>query len=80
MVWTYLVALKYDVGYCEDIGDYSAIAWLVVGWFKDHDNISGCDMIPFAVRTNSGIEMFLWTQGFLIHMGLLGYDDGWAFC
>ncbi len=31
VVWTDLAALRYDIGYCKDIEDYSAIAWTVVG-------------------------------------------------
>jgi len=79
VVWTDLAALRYDISYCEDQDDYSAIAWPIVGRFKAHDGIAGCYMIPIAGTTNSGIEMFRWTQRFIIHLGERGYEDGWAF-
>ena len=36
-------------------------------------------MIPIAGTTNSGIEMFTWTHRFLVHMGDMGFVEGWAF-
>ena len=47
-VWTNLAALCHDVEYCEDLEDYSAVAWPIVGRFKSHDGIAGCYMIPIA--------------------------------
>jgi len=79
VMWTDLAALRYDVCYCEDQDDYSAIAWPVVGRFKAHNGHAGCYMIPIAGTTNSGIPMFVWTQRFLNHLADMGYDDGWAF-
>ena len=79
VVWTDLAALRYDVEYCEDLEDYTAVSWPVVGRFKAHDGIAGCYMIPIAGTTNSGIKMFVWTQRFLNHMRDLGFEDGWAF-
>ena len=79
VVWTDLAALRYDVCYCEELDDYTGIAWPVVGRFKARDGIAGCYIIPIAGTTNSGIAMFTWTQRFLIHLGTLGHEDGWAF-
>ena len=79
VVWTDLAALRYDIGYCEEMDDYSAISWPIVGRFKAHDGVAGCYMIPIAGTTDSGIEMFKWTQRFVIRMGEWGYEDGWAF-
>ena len=79
VVWTDLAALRYDVGYCKEVDDYSAISWPIVGRFKAHNGIAGCYMIPIAGTTNSGIKMFSWTQRFLIHMAEQGFVDGWAF-
>ena len=76
VVWTDLAALRYDVEYCEDIDDYSAVSWPIVGRFKAHGGIAGCYMIPIAGTTDSGVQMFVWTQRFLIHMAELGYVDG----
>ena len=78
-VWTNLAALRYDVGYCEDMDDYSAVSWPIVGRFKAHHGRAGCYMIPIAGTTNSGIEFFKWTQRFLIHLAKKGLTDGWAF-
>ena len=36
-------------------------------------------MIPIAGTTDSGIEMFKWTQRFLNHLAKRGQIDGWAF-
>ncbi len=80
MVWTDIAALRYNIGYCKDIKDYSVISWPVVGRVNAHDGIAGCYMIPVSGKTNTVIEMFLWAQRFLINMGTLGYEDGWAFC
>ena len=68
-VWTDLAALKYDAEYCENMGDYTAISWPIVGRFKSHDDIAGCYMIPITGVTNSGIIFFTWTQQFLLALG-----------
>ena len=78
-VWTDLAALIYDVEYCENLDDYSAIAWPIVGRFKAHGAIAGCYMIPMAGLTNSGITFFVWTQRFIRALALHGIYDGWAF-
>jgi hypothetical protein len=36
-------------------------------------------MIPIAGVTHSGIQFFTWTQRFIRHLALEGYEDGWAF-
>ncbi len=36
-------------------------------------------MIPIAGTTDSGIEMFVWTQRFIVHLAQQGHSDGWAF-
>lgn len=78
-VWTDLAALKYDVEFCEEAEDYSAIAWPIVGRFKAHGNKPGCYMIPIAGTTKSGIQFFTWTQRFLSKLSMEGRTDGWAF-
>ena len=78
-VWTDLAALRYDVAYCEDMDDYSAVSWPIVGRFKAHHGMAGCYMIPIAGTTNSGIEFFRWTQRFIIHLARRGLENGWAF-
>ena len=78
-VWTDLSALKYDVDYCESLGDYSAISWPIVGRFKSHAGIAGCYMIPIAGTTDSGITFFKWTQRFIIALTRAGIHEGWAF-
>ena len=78
-VWTDFAALKYDVDYCESLGDFSAIAWPIVGRFKSHHGIAGCYMIPIAGTTDSGITFFKWTQRFIIALHGAGVHEGWAF-
>ena len=78
-VWTDLAALRYDVGYCEDMDDYSAVSWPIVGRFKAHHGMAGCYMIPIAGTTQSGIRFFSWTQRFIVHLGRKGLVNGWAF-
>ena len=79
VMWTDLGALRYDLDYCEETGDFSAVSWPVVGRFKSHDGQLGCYMIPIAGRTNSGINFFRWTQRFVGRLSDLGHTDGWAF-
>ena len=68
VVWTDLAALRYDIGYYKEMDDYSVVAWPIVGRFKAHDGVAGCYMIPITGTTDSGIEIFRWTQQFLILM------------
>ena len=78
-VWTELTALKYDVEYCDNMEDYTAIScWSIVGRFKSHDGITGCYMIPIAGVTNSGIKFFSLTQQFLLALGREGLHKGWT--
>ena len=79
VMWTDLAALRYDLDYCEDSGDMSAVSWPIVGRFKSHNGILGCYMIPIAGVTNSGIRFFRWTQRFVGRLAQLGRTDGWAF-
>ncbi len=78
-VWTDLAALRYDIEYCESRDDYSAVAWPIVGRFKNHQGRTGCYMIPIAGTTNSGIQFFTWTQRFISSLEKRGIFDGWAF-
>ena len=78
-VWTDLAALTYDVTYCEDMEDLSAVSWPIVGRFKAHGGVAGCYMIPIAGTTNSGIRFFEWTQRFLGYLSREGKTEGWAF-
>jgi hypothetical protein len=79
VMWTDLAALRYDVGFCEDNHDFSAIAWPVVGRFKAHDGQLGCYMVPIAGTTNSGVTFFKWTQRFVGRLAMDGHCQGWAF-
>ena len=79
VMWTDLGALRYDLGFCEDNHDFSAIAWPVVGRFKAHDGQLGCYMVPIAGTTNSGITFFKWTQRFVGRLAMDGHCQGWAF-
>ena len=78
-VWTDLAALRYDVEYCEDLEDLSAVSWPIVGRFKAHDGIAGCYMITIAGTTNSGITFFTWTQSFINRLASEGRVESWAF-
>ena len=78
-VWTDLSALIYDLEYCENSDDYTAIAWPIVGRFKCHHGKAGCYMIPIAGTTNSGIRFFEWTRRFVMHLNARGTHEGWAF-
>jgi hypothetical protein len=79
VMWTDLAALRYDLFYCEDKGDSSAISWPIVGRFKAHDGQLGCYMIPIAGTTDSGIRFFEWTQRFVCRLAMDGHCEGWAF-
>jgi len=78
-VWTDLAALRYDIEYCEDMDDYSAVAWPIVGRFKCHDGIAGCYMIPIAGVTNSGNNFLRLMQRFIRALAKEGTHEGWAF-
>ena len=79
VMWTDLAALRYDLDYCEEIGDFSAVAWPIVGRFKAHNGVLGCYMIPIAGTTDSGIHFHRWTQRFVSRLARRGQVDGWAF-
>jgi hypothetical protein len=79
VMWTDLAALRYDLDYCKDSGDLSAVSWPIVGRFKSHNGILGCYMIPIAGKTKSGINFFRWMQRFVGRLAQLGRTDGWAF-
>lgn len=79
VMWTDLAALRYDLQYCEEVGDFTAVSWPIVGRFKAHDGRLGCYMIPIAGKTRSGIRFFDWTQRFVGRLAINGHCDGWAF-
>ena len=79
VMWTDLAALRYDLEYCEQCEDFSAVSWPIVGRFKAHDGRLGCYMIPIAGTTQSGIQFYTWTQRFVGRLALEGHCDGWAF-
>ena len=54
-VWTDLAALRSDLTYCEDMEDYSTVAWPLVASFKAHDGIAGCCITYFTGTIDSGI-------------------------
>ncbi len=43
------------------LNNYSIIAWPTDWQFKENDGVPGYYIIPIAWRTNSSIEMFVWT-------------------
>ena len=79
VIWTNLGALRYDLLYCEDLGDKSAVAWPIVGRFKARGGVADCYMIPIAGTTRSGIRFFEWTRRFVLRLSQDGFDRGWAF-
>jgi hypothetical protein len=79
VMWTDLAALRYDLQYCEEVDDFTAVSWPIVGRFKAHDGRLGCYMIPIAGTTQSGIIFFEWTQRFVGRLARDGHCDGWAF-
>ena len=76
---TDLAALRYDVGYYEDLEDYSAVSWPIVGRVKSNRGVAGCYMVPISGLTQSGIPFFKWTQRFVCKLESAGRVDGWAF-
>lgn len=78
-MWTDLAALVYDILYCEMTMDYSAVAWPVVGIFKACGGVADCYMIPIAGETQSGVQIFTWTQRFVGILARQGRESGWAF-
>ena len=79
VVWTDMAALAYDLTYCEDLDDESAVSWPVVGRFKARHGVLDCYMIPIAGTTRSGVKFFRWTQRFVRRLGMEGIHSGWAF-
>ena len=79
MVWTNLAALRYDIAYCKAAENDTAVSWPVVGRFKARHGILDCYMIPIAGVTYSGIQVFTWTQRFILRLAEEGFEDGWAF-
>ena len=78
-VWTDLGALRYDLQYCEDKEDFSAVAWPVTGRFKNEHGLWNHYIIPIAVVTGSGIRVFEWTQRGVMRIEMEGRGDGWMF-
>ena len=56
-VWTDLGALRYDVEYCKELEDKSAISWPVIGQFKMENGHVGCHMILWEYSTRHFTRM-----------------------
>jgi hypothetical protein len=69
VVWTDLVALRYDIKHCESADDDSAVSWPIVGRFKAQHGVLDCYMIPITGFTRLGIQFFTWTQQLLRQLG-----------
>jgi hypothetical protein len=52
VVWTDLVALRYDIAHCESAKDDLAVSWSIVGCFKAQHGVLDCNMIPVAGVTS----------------------------
>ena len=78
-MWTDLSGLCYDVEYCKEFEDFSAVSWPIVGRFKSYVGQAGRYMISIAGTTDSGIHFFKWTQRFLFALAQNGQEEGWAF-
>jgi len=78
-VWTDLGALVYDLEYCEEREDFSAVSWPVTGRFKNQHGMWGHYYIPIAGLTGSGLQVFRWTQRFVIMLRKYNRTTGWAF-
>jgi hypothetical protein len=78
-VWTDLGALRYDLEFCEDNADESAVAWPVTGRFKNERGAWNHYMIPIAGVTGSGIRVFEWAQRTVRRLSLIDRVDGWLF-
>eukprot|EP00956_Cyclotella_meneghiniana_P032054 scaffold86351_cov69-Cyclotella_meneghiniana.AAC.2 len=61
VLWTDLGALRYDIEYCDNIGDMSSVASLVTGRFKNGHGAWNHYMILIARVTSSGVRVFKWT-------------------
>jgi len=79
VVWTDLAALRYDIEYCENTGDMTAVAWPVTGRFKNEHGTWNHYMIPIAGVTGSGVRVFEWTQRMLKRLSMIVRTDGWLF-
>ena len=79
VVWTDLGALRYDVSYCEEIGDETAVAWPVTGRFKNEQGSWNHYMIPIAGVTGSGVRVLEWTRRAIKRFELIGRVDRWMF-
>ena len=78
-VWTDLGALRYDINYCEEKDDFSAVSWPVIGRFKNEHGMWSHYMIPIAGTTGSGVRVFDWTQHVIKRLEMVGRMDGWLF-
>jgi hypothetical protein len=78
-VWTDLAALRYDVQYCEEQDDFTAVAWPVTGRFKSEHGAWNHYIIPMAGVTGSGIRVFEWTLRAIKCLEMAGRTDGWMF-
>ena len=75
-MWTDLSGLCYDVEYCKEFEDFSAVSWPIVGRFKSYVGQAGRYMISIAGTTDSGIHFFKWTQRFLFALAQNGQEEG----
>ena len=66
VVWTNLGALRYDLTYCGDLQDKSAVSWPVVGRFKARGGVADCHRILIAGPTQPGKIFFEWTRRFVV--------------
>lgn len=79
VMWTDLAALRYDVRYAKQRGDYTGVAWPIVGRFKARNGVLDNYIIPIAGTTKSGLKFFEWTERFISRLELEGMENGWAF-
>lgn len=79
VMWTDLAALRYDVRYAKQRGDYTGVAWPIVGRFKARNGVLDNYIIPIAGTTKSGLKFFKWTERFISRLELEGMENGWAF-
>jgi hypothetical protein len=76
VVWSDLAALWYDIAYCEESENNTAVSWPVIGRFKARHGILDCYMIPIARVTCFGIRFFTWTQRFVQRLAEEGFEVG----
>jgi len=78
VMWTDLAALRYNLQFCKDSKDKSAISWPILGRSKGHNRQRMYYMIPIAGTINSGIGFLKWTQQVMCQLAIKVHRDGWA--